>query len=124
VLTAKPGPASVAPDESAAHPRASFSAASWASFGVALAGFGTAGITGLMAVSARATYTSTCIDARAYCTDRDAFAAGERARDLAWVSTIAVGVGFGALWTGLLLPRTFPVAVSPAGAGLAVRSAF
>lgn len=124
VLTTRPGAAAVAPDESSAHPRASFSPASWASLGVSLAGFGVAGITGLMAVSARSTYTSTCIDARAYCTDAEALAAGERARDLAWVSTIAVGVGFGALWTALLLPRSFPVAPSPAGAGLAVRSTF
>lgn len=124
VLTTKPGSVAPSPDESQAHPRASFSAASWASLGVSLAGFGVAGITGLMAVSARSTYTSTCIDARAYCTDTEALAAGERARDLAWVSTIAVGVGFGALWTALLLPRSFPVAPSPAGAGLAVRSTF
>jgi len=105
-------------------PSASFSVASWAAFGVAAAGGGTALVTGLMALSARSEYAETCFDERAYCTDSTARASGERARGLAWVSTVSLGVGVAALWTALLLPRTYPVTVAPQGAGLSLRATF
>ena len=107
-----------------ARPEGSFSTASWVSFGVAAVGLGTATVTGLMALSARSDYSEKCFDERAYCADSAARARGSSARDLAWVSTISLGVGTLALWTGLLLPRRYPVTIAPAGAGLLVRGAF
>ena len=105
-------------------PESSFSAASWTAFGVAAAGGGTALVSGLMALSARSEYSESCFDDRGYCVDPIARASGARARDLAWVSTVSLGVGVVALWTGLLLPRKYPVTVAPQGAGLALRGAF
>lgn len=105
-------------------PEASFSAASWTAFGVAGAGGGVALVTGLMALSARSDYAEKCFDDRGYCTDASARDSGDRARSLAWVSTVSLGVGVVALWTGLLLPRKYPVTVSAEGAGVAVRGAF
>jgi hypothetical protein len=110
-----------------ARPEASFSTASWISFGVAGVGLGTAAVSGLLAVSARADYTSKCFDDRGYCTDTDARAAGDRARGLAWVSTVSLGVGVVALWTGLLLPRSFPVRLAQGAAGpasIGIRGSF
>ena len=107
-----------------ARPQASFSVASWVSFGVAAGGLGTAAITGLMALSARSDYAEKCFDDRGYCVDASARDSGDRARSLAWVSTVSLGVGVVGLWTGLLLPRRYPVTVAPNGAGLSVRGAF
>ena len=80
-------------------------------------------VTGVLAVSARVSYTGTCLDSRGYCTDSDAIASGDRARSLAWVSTAAAGVGLAALWTGLLLPRRVVLvpAASARSAELALR---
>ncbi len=108
-------------------PEASFSTASWVSFGVAGVGLGTAGITGLLALSARADYSNKCFDDRGYCTDAEARASGDRARGLAWVSTVSLGVGVVALWTGLLLPRAFPVRLTQGAAGpasIGIRGSF
>ncbi len=107
-----------------ARPEASFSVASWVSFGVAAGGLGTAAITGLMALSARSDYAEKCFDDRGYCVDAGARESGDRARSLAWVSTLTLGVGVVGLWTGLLLPRRYPVTVAPNGAGLRVHGAF
>ena len=110
-----------------ARPEASFSTASWISFGVAGVGLGTAAVSGLLAVSARADYTNKCFDDRDFCTDTEARAAGDRARGLAWVSTVSLGVGVVALWTGLLLPRSFPVRLTQGAAGpisLGIRGSF
>lgn len=107
-----------------ARPEASFSVASWVSFGVAAGGLGTAAITGLMALSARSDYAEKCFDDRGYCVDAGARESGDRARSLAWVSTLTLGVGVVGLWTGLLLPRRYPVTVAPNGAGLSVHGAF
>jgi hypothetical protein len=126
--TAAPAPASAsapAPTlDVGARPEASFSVASWVSFGVAATGLGTAAITGLMALSARSDYAEKCFDDRGYCVDASARESGDRARSLAWVSTVSLGVGVVGLWTGLLLPRRYPVTVTPNGAGLSVRGAF
>lgn len=109
---------------SPARPEASFSTASWISFGVAAGGVGTATITGLMALSARSAYAEKCFDDRGYCVDMTARESGQRARSLAWVSTISLGVGVVALWTGLLLPRRYPVTVATTGTGLLLRGSF
>jgi hypothetical protein len=103
--------------DTSTRPEASFSTASWVSFGVAGAGLGTAGITGLLALSARADYNKSCFDDRGYCTDAEARASGDRARGLAWVSTVSLGIGVVALWTGLLLPRSFPVRLTQGATG-------
>lgn len=113
--------------DAGARPEASFSTASWISFGVAGAGLGTAAVTGLLALSARADYSEKCFDDRGYCTDAEARASGDRARGLAWVSTVSLGVGVVALWTGLLLPRSFPVRLTQGAAGptsLGIRGSF
>ncbi len=82
-----------------------------------------AGISGVLAVTARLSYTSSCIDSRAYCSDLDAVGTGVRARTMAWVSTAAIGVAFAVLWTALLLPRH--VVLSPrTAAAWSLRGAF
>lgn len=86
-------------------PHAHLSLPSKVLIGTAAAAGAAAAITGVLAVAARLSYTSSCIDARAYCSNLEAVSTGERARTMAWVSTATTGVAFAALWTALLLPR-------------------
>lgn len=112
VLPEEPLAMATGPAPHPALPQARLSTPSKLLLGTAGAGGVVAIVTGVLAVAARTSYTSTCLDARAYCTDSDAIASGERARSMAWVSTAAAGVGFVALWTALLLPRR--VVLTPA----------
>ncbi len=106
-----------------AEPRALLSPPSKVLLGTAAAAGLTAIVSGTLAVAARLSYTSHCIDRRAYCDDLDALATGQRARSMAWVSTVSTTLAFTAVWTALLLPRK-PGLTPRTRAALSLRAEF
>jgi hypothetical protein len=72
---------------------------------VTLAGASTSVITGALALSARSDAKSAgCMPDRQYCPDQGGYDAADRARSLAWVSTIALGVAAAGAITMLIAP--------------------
>jgi hypothetical protein len=85
---------------------AHFSGASWALLSVGVASLGVSGVTGVLALSAKGDAKEACTIDRGYCADQTGLDAGSRARTLAWVSTITLGVGVAGVITSFLLPRS------------------
>ena len=101
--------------------RSKLATGSYVSAGVALASFGTAIITGIVALSAEHSAQNKCLADRDYCPDPSYATDASRARTFAWVSTGALGVGVGASVAALLWPRQSveaPIAASPLGFAL------
>jgi hypothetical protein len=69
----------------------------------ACAGYVTAIVTGILALTAHSAVSSKCPDG-AHCTDPSGIDDASRARTLAWVSTVALGVGVVGTVTALLWP--------------------
>jgi hypothetical protein len=91
---------------------ARLSTGSYVAGGVALAGYATMAITGALALSAQSEANAACNTARDYCTDPgDA----SRARSLAWVSTVSLGVAVAATAAAVFWPRKRVVEPSVGG---------
>jgi hypothetical protein len=106
--------------------RTRLSTGSYVSGGVALAAFGTAIATGLVALSAEHSAQGKCSSERNYCPDPSYADDASRAKTFAWVSTGALGVGLAASAAALFWPRQTveaPVAAAPL-AGFAWRGRF
>ena len=72
---------------------------------VTLAGAGTSVITGILALSARSDAKSAgCLPDRQYCPTQDAYDTSDRARTMAWVSTISLGVAAAGAITLMIAP--------------------
>lgn len=77
----------------------------YASLGLAIAAGGTSIVTGLMALSAQDSYKSKCVANRSFCPDPSGADDAARAKDLAWVSTITLGVALVSGIVAIALPK-------------------
>lgn len=74
--------------------------------GVAIAATGTAVVTGILALDAQSSWKSQCLTDRGFCADPAAAESdASRARTMAWVSTISLGVGAAAFLGALFWPN-------------------
>ena len=98
----------LAPEAALPPPREStrLSPVAYVSGGVAITALGISVVTGVLALSARSSAEDKCLAARDYCPDRSASDDASRARTLAWVSTISLGVAIAATAMAILWPRT------------------
>lgn len=103
----------------------------WGALGVAAAGGITSAVTGALALSAYGTARDGCLPDRDFCRDQESADAAGRARTLAWVSTVALGVGVAGLVTAWSVPKRVEerpaqagLVVLPGAAALVVRGAF
>lgn len=99
---------------------------SYVSGGVAVIAFGTAIVTGLLALSAEHSAQSKCLAARDYCPDPSYRTDASHAKTLAWVSTGALGLGVAASVAAFFWPRQSVPAESSVGpaAGLTFAGRF
>ena len=95
-----PGPVDAPPPR-----RSRLSTVTYVSAAVALAGYGTAAITGLLALAADSSAKDRCNAVRDYCVDPSGRDDASRARTMAWISTVALGAGVVATAVALLWPR-------------------
>jgi hypothetical protein len=85
--------------------RARLSTTSYVAGGVAIAGYLTMAVTGALALSAASSANGECDPARNYCEPSSASDA-TRARTLAWVSTITLGVALASTVVAIVWPRS------------------
>jgi hypothetical protein len=90
----------------------------WTVAGVSVAALGTSIVTGVMALSEKGTVEEKCFPERGYCSDLDGGnQAANAARNLAWVSTITLGVALIGGVTLFFVPTRAKIPVT-ASAGL------
>jgi hypothetical protein len=77
----------------------------YVALGGATAAAGASILTGVMAINAQDAYKSKCIPSRSYCADPSGADDGARAKTLAWVSTITMGVAIVGGVVAIALPR-------------------
>jgi len=97
-----PTPLATAPSKpSPAH----LATGSYVSGGVALAGYTTMAITGVLALEAQSSANQVCSASRQFCSDPSGPSDASRARALAWVSTVSLGVAVAATVLAVVWPR-------------------
>ncbi len=136
VPAAPPPPVVVTPPPPASTPEPEYAVRSaranplfYAALGVAVVGGGVAIVTGAFAYGANGTAKDGCNFDRHYCKDQASIDAAGRATTLAWVSTIALGVGIVGAVGVIAIPSTrsgatVGFAPLPGGAALDVRGSF
>jgi len=99
---------------------------SYVSGGVALVAFGTAVVTGLLALSAEHSAQDKCLAARDYCPDPSYKTDASHAKTFAWISTGTLGLGIAASAAAFFWPRVTVPVESSAGpaAGLTFAGRF
>ena len=95
-------PAPSTPREPTAQPRRT--TWHWVGLGVGVLGLGTSAVTGIEALRAESDANENCIPERGYCS-AESSAAADRANDLAWASTLSLGVGISGLAMWMWLPK-------------------
>lgn len=95
-------PPSLLTPDAVEQPRTERTTWHWVGLGVGALGLATSAVTGVKALNAESDAKDSCIPERGYCSS-DARAAADRANDLAWASTVSLGVGLAglAVWTWL-----------------------
>ena len=91
----------------------------WTVAGISVAALGTSIVTGVMALSEKSTVEDKCFPERQYCSDLDGGSqSANAARNLAWVSTITLGVAVIGGFTLFFVPTRAKIPVTAsAGAG-------
>jgi hypothetical protein len=91
----------------------------WTVAGISVAALGTSIVTGVMALSEKGTVEDKCFPERQYCSDLDGGSqSANAARNLAWVSTITLGVAVIGGFTLFFVPTRAKIPVTAsAGAG-------
>lgn len=107
VQQARPVPPPPPPVEPAPAPAEVTRQSPWfyTTLGLAIAAGGTSIVTGLMALSAQDSYKSKCVANRSFCPDPSGADDASRAKDLAWVSTITLGVAIVSGIVAIALPK-------------------
>ncbi|MGH7279939.1 MAG: hypothetical protein ACRELY_00320 [Polyangiaceae bacterium] len=108
VLVPQPPPPAIAPAPQTPPPdreRSRRAVGSYVLGGVAIAATATTVVTGILALNAQSSYKSQCLPDRGFCSDPAAAESdASRARTMAWVSTISLGVAAAAFLGALLWP--------------------
>ena len=92
-----------------------YAKASFALLGVSAAATVTTLVTGVLALNAKSAFESECLPTRSYCSDPTTGGADyDRMRNMAWVSTLSLGVAVTAFVVGLVWPKQIVTAKATA----------